>query len=104
MKEKNTGGTNMKTEMVAIREVTKEEFFDLAQNGARELFELAHYKIFDAVKGEEQNHFVYEMKTHRCALISKDTCYELVTAFYCGGDKDAVLENLNTIASSIQQA
>ncbi|GAE25551.1 hypothetical protein JCM9140_1551 [Halalkalibacter wakoensis JCM 9140] len=31
----------------ALREISREEFLELAKNGARELFDLAHYKIFD---------------------------------------------------------
>lgn len=87
---------------VALREVTREEFLDLAQNGARELFDLEHYKVFDGSKGEEQSHFVYDMRTHRCFLIDINTCYELVTAFYCGGNKPTIYQNLNEIASSIK--
>ncbi|MBP3952536.1 hypothetical protein [Bacillus suaedae] len=88
--------------LVALREVSRDEFMDLAQNGARELFELGQYKVFDGSKGEELNHFVYYMGTHNCYLIDIETCYELVTAFYCGGDKPSILENLNKIAASIK--
>ncbi|MGI8386170.1 hypothetical protein [Robertmurraya sp. P23] len=91
-----------KVGLVAQREITREEFLDLAQNGARELFGLGNYRVFDGSKGEEQSHFVYDMGTHRCYLIDKDTCYELITAFYCGGSKPTILENLNEIASSIK--
>ncbi|MBM7602512.1 hypothetical protein JOC75_000482 [Metabacillus crassostreae] len=92
---------NEKVDLVALREVSREEFLDLAQNGARELFELEKYKVFDALKGEEQNYFVYEMGTHKCFLINQDTCYQLVTSFYCGGNKPTILEGLNNIASSL---
>ncbi|WP_391558673.1 hypothetical protein [Robertmurraya sp.] len=88
--------------LVALREVTREEFLDLAQSGVRELFDLGHYKVFDGSKDKEQSHFVYDMGTHRCFLIDKDTCYELVTAFYCGGDKPTILNSLNEIAASIK--
>ena len=88
--------------LVAIREVTREEFVDLAQNEIRELFEIEHYKVIDGSKGEELNHFVYDTGTHSCYLINIDTCYDLVTAFYCGGSKPSIIDNLNTIASSIK--
>lgn len=87
--------------LVALREVSREEFLDLAQSGVRELFDLQHYKVFDGTKGDEQSHFVYDMGTHRCYLIDKDTCYELVISFYCGGSKPTIFENLNKIASSV---
>jgi hypothetical protein len=93
---------NKEVELVALREITREEFLDLAQNGIRELFELGHYKVVDGWKSEEQSHFVYDMGTHRCYLIDMDTCYELVTAFYCDGSKPTIIENLNEIASSIK--
>jgi hypothetical protein len=88
-------------ELLALREVSREEFMDLAQSGVRELFELGQYKVFDGSKGDEQSHFVYDMETHRCYLIDKDTCYELITSFYCGGSKPMIFENLNKIASSV---
>ena len=86
----------------AIREVTRDEFLVLAQDGARELFGLEQYKVFDGKKGAEQFHFVYDMGTHRCYLIDKDTCYELVTSFYCGGSNPSIIENLKNIALSIK--
>lgn len=91
-----------KVRLVAQREITREEFLDMAQNGARELFGLGNYRVFDGSKGEELSHFVYDMGTHRCYLIDKDACYELITAFYCGGDHPTIHENLNKIASSIE--
>jgi len=93
---------NKEAGLVAISEVTREEFVDLAQSGIRELFEIEHYKVIDGSKGEELNHFVYDTRTHSCYLIKIDTCYELVTAFYCGGSKPSIIDNLNTIASSIK--
>ncbi|MBM7662936.1 hypothetical protein JOC85_003747 [Bacillus mesophilus] len=89
-------------EKVALREVTREEFVDLAQAGLRELFDLEPYKVVDGRKAEQQSYFVYEMKTHRCYLIDQNTCYQLVTAFYCGGEKPSILNDLNAIASSIE--
>lgn len=91
---------NTEAGLVAIREVTREEFLDLAQSGMRELFEIEQYKVMDGTKGKELNHFVYDMGTHSCYLINMATCYELVTAFYCGGSKSSIIENLNKIASS----
>ena len=90
----------MKEGLTALREITREEFLDLAQSGIRELFDIEQYKVFDGMKGTEQSYFVYHMGTHNCYLINKDTCYELVTAFYCGGSKPEILENLNKMASS----
>lgn len=88
--------------LVALREVTREEFVALAQNGVRELFDLEQYKVFDVRNGEDHYHFVYYMGTHQCLLVDQGTCYELVTAFYCGGDKASLLEKLNGIAASIK--
>jgi hypothetical protein len=93
---------NGKVGLVALREVSREEFVVLAQAGLRELFDIEQYKVVDGWKGEEQSHFVYHIGTHRCYLIDKDTCYQLVTAFYCGGNKPTILENLNEIALSIK--
>ncbi|WP_273129250.1 hypothetical protein [Bacillus weihaiensis] len=87
--------------MKAQREVTREEFLGLAQDGIRELFEIEQYKVFDGKKGAEQHYFVYEMKNHRCFLINLETCYELVTTFYTGDNKQLVIENLNAIALSV---
>ncbi len=88
--------------LVALREVSREEFLDLASSGVRELFSLEQYKVFDGQKGEEQSHFVYEMGSHRCYLIDLATCYQLIAAYYCGGSKPEILDHLNKIASSIQ--
>ncbi|WP_246943612.1 hypothetical protein [Bacillus pinisoli] len=93
---------NEKVGMVAIREVTREEFVEMAQIRARELFGLENYKVVDGLKGDEQSHFVYDMGTHRCYLIDLKTSYELVTAFFCGGSKPEILESLNQIASSVK--
>ncbi|KGA98980.1 hypothetical protein AJ85_19030 [Alkalihalobacillus alcalophilus ATCC 27647 = CGMCC 1.3604] len=91
---------NKEAGLVAIREVTREEFVDLAQSEIRELFEIEHFKVIDGSKGEELNHFVYNMETHSCYLINMATCYQLVTSFYCGGSKPSIIENLNKIAAS----
>lgn len=91
----------MNKELTAIREVTRDEFMNLAQSGVRELFDLGHFKVCDGKNGEEQSHFLYDMSTHRCFLIDVASCYELVTAFYCGGDKPSILQSLNGIASSV---
>ena len=85
----------------ALREVSREEVMDLVQNGMRELFDLGTFKVIDGTKGEEQSHFVYDMGTHRCFLVSKENCYDLVTAFFCGGDKQALLGNLRGIVASV---
>ncbi|MED4018811.1 hypothetical protein [Sutcliffiella cohnii] len=87
--------------LTAIKEVTREEVMGLAQNGLRELFDLASYKVCDATTGDVQSHFVYDMSTHRCYLIDLKTSYELVTAFYSGGDKQSILQSLNGIAKSV---
>ncbi|WP_456276268.1 hypothetical protein [Bacillus sp. AK128] len=94
---------NEKVGLKAVREVSREEFMDLAQHGIRELFDLEHYKVFDGMKGEEQSYFVYDMGPHRCYLIDQPTCYDLVTAFYCGGNKSTILENIKHIASSVTE-
>ncbi|ARK32521.1 hypothetical protein [Halalkalibacter krulwichiae] len=88
--------------LVALREVSRDEFLALAQNGMRELFELGHYKVVDGSKGEELSHFIYDMSTHACYLVDMNTCYQLLTAFYCGGDKTTLLGQLNKIAASVK--
>ncbi|GAE37443.1 hypothetical protein [Halalkalibacter akibai] len=92
---------NTEAKFVAIREVSREEFVDLAQSGIRELFDIEHYKVIDGSKGEELHHFVYDMGTHSCYLVNMATCYELVTDFYCGGSKPAIIEKIKKIASSV---
>ncbi|UOE93609.1 hypothetical protein [Alkalihalobacillus sp. LMS39] len=91
----------MNKKLVALREVSREEFMELAQSGTRELFDLGQFKVLDAWKGEEQRQFVYDMGPHRCFEIDKNTGYDLVTAFYCGGNKQEINEALQHIVSSM---
>lgn len=89
-------------EFTALKKITREEFMDLAQDGMRELFDLEQYKVLDGAKGDEVTHFVYDTGTHDCYLIDLRTSYELLAAFYCGGDKETVLASLNKVAASVE--
>lgn len=84
--------------MKALKEITKDDYENLAQNGARILFELDVYRILDGVRDDEQSYFVLDISAGRWYLINMETCYELVTAFYCGGHKPYIKEWLNEIA------
>ncbi|PTL38291.1 hypothetical protein [Alkalicoccus saliphilus] len=86
----------------AQRKVSREEFMEMSQAGIRELFDLEHYKVLDGSTGEEVSHFVYNTETHDCYLIDLRASYELLAAFYCGGDKATVKASIEKIASSVE--
>ncbi|MFS0905742.1 hypothetical protein AB3N02_22100 [Priestia aryabhattai] len=88
-------------EMKALKEITVEEYMDLAQNGARTLFEIGDYRVVDGLKDEEQSFFVKDFTTDKWYLIDMATCYELVTAFHCGGHKPYIEDCLNNIVCSV---
>lgn len=79
------------------KEITEEEYLDLAQNGARILFNLGEYRVLDGIKDEDESYFVIDFETDRYYLIDQSTCYDLVTMYYCGGDKAYLNEMLNNI-------
>lgn len=91
-------GTGVK----ALRKVTEKEYLDLAQNGARILFSLEGYMVLDGIKDNEVSHFVSDGSINGYHLIDLATCYELVTAFHCGGDRQFILENLEEIICSVK--
>lgn len=87
--------------MKALREIHEGSYMDLAQNGARILFNIGNYRLIDGVKGEYESYFVKDFGTERWFLIDIDTCYELVTAFFCGGDESYIMECIEEIISSV---
>ncbi|WP_147805173.1 hypothetical protein [Alkalicoccus halolimnae] len=93
---------NVEKLFTAQKKVSREEFMDLAQGGMRELFDLEQYKVLDGSKEDEISHFVYNTETHDCYLIDLRTSYELLAAFYCGGDKATVKASIEKIASSVE--
>lgn len=88
-------------EMKALKEITVEEYMDLAQNGARTLLNVGDYAVVDGLKDEEQSYFIKDFHTDKWYLIDMATCYELVTAFHCGGYKPYIEECLNEIICSV---
>lgn len=85
----------------ALKEITVNEYNDLAQNGARTLFDIGMFRVMDGLKDEKQSHFVRDYVGDRWFLIDMTTCYELVTAFHCGGYKPYIEECLNEIICSV---
>jgi hypothetical protein len=87
--------------MKALREITTDDYMDLAQNGARVLFNIDDYRLIDGIKGSHESYFVKDFGTERWFLIDIDTCYELVTAFFCGGDESYIKECIEEIINSV---
>lgn len=87
--------------MKALKEITVDDYMNLSQNGARTLFDIGGYRVLDGVKDEQKSYFVKNFATERWYLIDMVICYELVTAFHCGGFKPYIKECLDDIVSSI---
>jgi hypothetical protein len=82
------------------KEITVEDYNDLAQNGARTLFDIGMYRVIDGLKDEERSYFIKDFDTNKWYLIDMVTCYELVTAFHCGGSKTYIEDCLYNIIDS----
>jgi hypothetical protein len=80
--------------------ISNDTYLDLAQNGARTLLDIGNYRVLDGLKDDEQSYFVKDFSTEQMYMIDMVTCYELVTAFHCGGYKPYILEQLEEIIES----
>jgi hypothetical protein len=90
-------------ELKAIKQITKDEYFNLAQNGARVLFDYGEYRVLDGMKEDTQSYFLKNFETQSWYLLDLETCYNLVTIYYCGGYKPYLLECFDEIERSILQ-
>lgn len=88
-------------EMKALKRITEKDYLDLAQNGARVLFDLEEYRVLDGMKDETESYFVKHFSTDEWYLIDMKTCYDLVTMHYCGGYEPYLLECLEDIVASV---
>jgi len=88
---------------VALSEISGEVYDDLAQNGARILFDLdvENYRLVDGFKDETLSHFLIDFTSDKIYLISIDVSYELVTMYYCGGDRSYLVSCLDSITLSV---
>lgn len=66
--------------MTVCYQIDKEKYDDLAQNGARILFDTPRYRILDGVKGDLQSHFIIDFYFDEGIFyrIDIDEAYELV--------------------------
>jgi len=85
----------------AIKVVTQDEYLDLAQNGARVLFDIADFRLLDGIKDEEESYFLINFKTEKRYLIDLYTCYSLLSAYHCGS-QTYVLEEIHNIIASVK--
>lgn len=82
-----------------VREITKEEYFKLAQNGSRGLFDFYDYRLLDGVKDETESYFLIDFSQQnniRYYQIDLKTCYDLLTLYHYG-DKDYLLAYLSEL-------
>jgi hypothetical protein len=79
-----------------IREIDEATYLDMAQNGARVLFDYEDYRVLDGIKDEDESYFIIDFKNNKWYEIDLKTCYDLFTVFLFG-DKGYLLEQLDSI-------
>lgn len=85
-----------------IKKINRNIYLDLAQNGARELCEIANYQILDGLKDEEQSYFIIDIEDQEYYQIDLRTCYELVTMKYGNVKEEYILEYLAELSFELE--
>jgi hypothetical protein len=87
-----------------IKFITEDIYMDLAQNGARVLFDLECYRILDGIKDETQSYFIIDSEEKEYFQIDLLTCYELVTMYHDENVKnDRVMEYLADLSFQLEE-
>jgi hypothetical protein len=87
-----------------IKQITEDIYMDLAQNGARVLFDIESYRILDGIKDETQSYFIIDSEEEEYFQIDLLTCYELVTLYHDENVKnDRVMEFLAELSFELEE-
>lgn len=80
-----------------IKHITEEIYLDLAQNGARVLFEVESYRFLDGIKDDTQSYFIIDLEDEEFYQIDLLTSYELVTMYHGDVEEDIFDEYLEEV-------
>jgi hypothetical protein len=86
-----------------IKQITEDIYMDLAQNGARVLFEIDCYRILDGIKDDEQSYFIIDLEDEEFYQIDLLTSYELVTMYHGNVKKEYIMEFLAELSFQLPE-
>jgi hypothetical protein len=80
------------------------DYLELAQNGARILFDLDLYRVVDGVHDLEQTYFIMDFRYCNPPVyqISLRDCYELISMQLCGVSKQTIIEYIEEIIEDVE--
>jgi hypothetical protein len=83
--------------------ITKEEYHDRAQNGARILLDIEeeeiHYRVLDGIKEEDESYFIIDLMSEPPIfhLIGIKDCYQLCASELAGVADEFIIEQIEEI-------
>lgn len=76
--------------------ITMRQYDYLAENGARVLFDLKHYRVMDGCREDKESYFIIDFITDQPQFyrISQSDCYDLIAMKICGDVADDYIQEM----------